>query len=80
MCIFFFFFDPGASLELELDIQVSSECKYLLLQILIISRGFSGIIWFSDWSLKSMQKARIQIWLFEQKDLRIEGRIIVSVY
>ncbi|KAI5557133.1 hypothetical protein BDE02_18G082000 [Populus trichocarpa] len=23
-------------------------------------------------------KARIQIWLFEQKDLRIEGRIIVS--
>ncbi|KAG7023407.1 Small nuclear ribonucleoprotein E [Cucurbita argyrosperma subsp. argyrosperma] len=23
-----------------------------------------------------MQKARIQIWLFEQKDLRIEGRII----
>lgn len=24
------------------------------------------------------QKARIQIWLFEQKDLRIEGRIIVS--
>ncbi|CAH8359121.1 unnamed protein product [Eruca vesicaria subsp. sativa] len=22
-----------------------------------------------------MQKARIQIWLFEQKDLRIEGRI-----
>jgi len=25
-----------------------------------------------------MQKARIQIWLFEQKDLRIEGRIIVS--
>ena len=25
------------------------------------------------------QKARIQIWLFEQKDLRIEGRIIVRV-
>jgi hypothetical protein len=25
-----------------------------------------------------MQKARIQIWLFEQKDMRIEGRIIVS--
>lgn len=25
-----------------------------------------------------VQKARIQIWLFEQKDLRIEGRIIVS--
>jgi hypothetical protein len=24
------------------------------------------------------QKARIQIWLFEQKDMRIEGRIIVS--
>jgi len=24
------------------------------------------------------QKARIQIWLFEQKDLRIEGRIIAS--
>ncbi|KAG7029942.1 Small nuclear ribonucleoprotein E [Cucurbita argyrosperma subsp. argyrosperma] len=24
-------------------------------------------------------KARIQIWLFEQKDLRIEGRIIVNV-
>ncbi|KAL5222160.1 hypothetical protein ABZP36_026873 [Zizania latifolia] len=23
-----------------------------------------------------VQKARIQIWLFEQKDLRIEGRII----
>uniref|UniRef100_A0A453N3P5 Uncharacterized protein n=2 Tax=Aegilops tauschii subsp. strangulata TaxID=200361 RepID=A0A453N3P5_AEGTS len=23
-------------------------------------------------------KARIQIWLFEQKDVRIEGRIIVS--
>ncbi|KAD6794821.1 hypothetical protein E3N88_05717 [Mikania micrantha] len=23
-----------------------------------------------------LQKARIQIWLFEQKDLRIEGRII----
>ncbi|KAK1614409.1 hypothetical protein QYE76_019926 [Lolium multiflorum] len=23
-------------------------------------------------------KARIQIWLFEQKDMRIEGRIIVS--
>ncbi|MFQ6627632.1 hypothetical protein Gotur_004835, partial [Gossypium turneri] len=23
-----------------------------------------------------IQKARIQIWLFEQKDLRIEGRII----
>jgi hypothetical protein len=29
------------------------------------------LIWF-------LQKARIQIWLFEQKDLRIEGRIIVS--
>lgn len=27
-----------------------------------------------------MQKARIQIWLFEQKDLRIEGRIIVSIH
>jgi hypothetical protein len=27
----------------------------------------------------SVQKARIQIWLFEQKDLRIEGRIIVSL-
>lgn len=27
---------------------------------------------------ESTQKARIQIWLFEQKDLRIEGRIIVS--
>lgn len=26
-----------------------------------------------------LQKARIQIWLFEQKDLRIEGRIIVSL-
>jgi hypothetical protein len=26
------------------------------------------------------QKARIQIWLFEQKDMRIEGRIIVSSY
>ncbi|KAF6149054.1 hypothetical protein GIB67_018632 [Kingdonia uniflora] len=25
-------------------------------------------------------KARIQIWLFEQKDLRIEGRIIVSEF
>ncbi|KAF3325128.1 Small nuclear ribonucleoprotein E [Carex littledalei] len=25
---------------------------------------------------QSLQKARIQIWLFEQKDLRIEGRII----
>ncbi|WZZ85740.1 hypothetical protein YC2023_114319 [Brassica napus] len=25
-----------------------------------------------------MQKARIQIWLFEQKDLKIEGRIIVQ--
>ncbi|KAK4362656.1 hypothetical protein RND71_017897 [Anisodus tanguticus] len=25
-------------------------------------------------------KARIQIWLFEQKDQRIEGRIIVRVY
>ncbi|XP_034212344.1 small nuclear ribonucleoprotein E-like [Prunus dulcis] len=25
-------------------------------------------------------KARIQIWLFEQKDLRIEGRIIVSLF
>ncbi|KAG6739774.1 hypothetical protein POTOM_057389 [Populus tomentosa] len=25
-------------------------------------------------------KARIQIWLFEQKDLRIEGRIIENVY
>ncbi|OVA09433.1 Small nuclear ribonucleoprotein E [Macleaya cordata] len=24
-------------------------------------------------------KARIQIWLFEQKDLRIEGRIIVTI-
>ncbi|KAL8235238.1 hypothetical protein R6Q59_021338 [Mikania micrantha] len=24
----------------------------------------------------TIQKARIQIWLFEQKDLRIEGRII----
>lgn len=24
-----------------------------------------------------LQKARIQIWLFEQRDLRIEGRIIV---
>ncbi|KAF7123178.1 hypothetical protein RHSIM_Rhsim12G0214100 [Rhododendron simsii] len=24
----------------------------------------------------SLMKARIQIWLFEQKDLRIEGRII----
>jgi hypothetical protein len=28
--------------------------------------------------LDLLQKARIQIWLFEQKDLRIEGRIIVS--
>lgn len=27
-----------------------------------------------------LQKARIQIWLFEQKDLRIEGRIIVSIF
>ena len=27
------------------------------------------------WEL--VQKARIQIWLFEQRDLRIEGRIIV---
>ncbi|KAL8223587.1 hypothetical protein R6Q57_019062 [Mikania cordata] len=26
--------------------------------------------------LFTVQKARIQIWLFEQKDLRIEGRII----
>lgn len=26
-----------------------------------------------------LQKARIQIWLFEQKDLRIEGRIIVRM-
>uniref|UniRef100_A0A9I9EJ13 Uncharacterized protein n=1 Tax=Cucumis melo TaxID=3656 RepID=A0A9I9EJ13_CUCME len=26
--------------------------------------------------LKLLQKARIRIWLFEQKDLRIEGRII----
>lgn len=25
-----------------------------------------------------LQKSRIQIWLYEQKDLRIEGRIIVS--
>ncbi|XP_047048960.1 small nuclear ribonucleoprotein E-like [Lolium rigidum] len=25
-------------------------------------------------------KARIQIWLFEQKDMRIEGRIIVSSF
>ena len=25
-----------------------------------------------------VQKARIQIWLFQQKDMRIEGRIIVS--
>ncbi|XP_020584518.1 small nuclear ribonucleoprotein E-like [Phalaenopsis equestris] len=24
-------------------------------------------------------KARIQIWLFEQKDLRIEGRIILAL-
>ena len=28
----------------------------------------------------SIQKACIQIWLFEQKDLRIEGRIIVSFF
>ncbi|KAK6944338.1 LSM domain, eukaryotic/archaea-type [Dillenia turbinata] len=33
------------------------------------------------WALRlllepDIQKARIQIWLFEQKDLRIEGRII----
>lgn len=33
---------------------------------------------FSFRLLSSEQKARIQIWLFEQKDLRIEGRIIVS--
>jgi hypothetical protein len=34
-----------------------------------------------NWLLEfdSVQKARIQIWLFEQKDLRIEGRIIVSL-
>ncbi|KAH9618880.1 hypothetical protein KSS87_000850 [Heliosperma pusillum] len=27
-----------------------------------------------------MQKAKIQIWLFEQKDLRIEGRIILIAH
>ena len=34
------------------------------------------MIWFLKFDF--LQKARIQIWLFEQKDLRIEGRIIVS--
>uniref|UniRef100_A0A0D3F050 Small nuclear ribonucleoprotein E n=2 Tax=Oryza TaxID=4527 RepID=A0A0D3F050_9ORYZ len=34
---------------------------------------------FSFRLLSSEQKARIQIWLFEQKDLRIEGRIIMYV-
>jgi len=28
--------------------------------------------------LTFVQKSRIQFWLFEQKDMRIEGRIIVS--
>jgi hypothetical protein len=27
-----------------------------------------------------VQKSRIQFWLFEQKDMRIEGRIIVSPF
>jgi hypothetical protein len=27
-----------------------------------------------------VQKSRIQFWLFEQKDMRIEGRIIVSFF
>lgn len=31
---------------------------------------------FLSFMLCMEQKARIQIWLFEQKDLRIEGRII----
>ena len=34
----------------------------------------------SNWFVSNLlQKARIQIWLFEQKDMRIEGRIIVSI-
>jgi hypothetical protein len=38
--------------------------------------GVCKSIWFLKFGF--LQKARIQIWLFEQKDLRIEGRIIVS--
>ncbi|KAK3411172.1 hypothetical protein EUGRSUZ_J03147 [Eucalyptus grandis] len=40
----------------------------------IIGNGFADV--HSVALLVVMQKARIQIWLFEQKDLRIEGRII----
>lgn len=39
---------------------------------------FDGLAWTDSSSNFVVQKARIQIWLFEQKDLRIEGRIIVS--
>ena len=40
--------------------------------------GFALVYCILSRALYVMQKARIQIWLFEQKDLRIEGRITVS--
>ena len=85
---FFVVWFLGVRAAPEPDFQVSSECKSLFL-----ASGFA-LIWFffnGSWSFcanfcsflcfgwKLVQKARIQIWLFEQKDLRIEGRIIVSL-
>ena len=82
----------GVRVPPEPDFQVSSECKSLFLAILngfvlwvcfdfvcsLMGREvFELIFAFFCFGWELVQKARIQIWLFEQRDLRIEGRIIV---
>lgn len=71
----------------ESHFQVPPECEsawafdfttYLVANPVSISTLLIFLVFF--FLYESLQKARIQIWLFEQKDLRIEGRIIVCVF
>nr|KAJ0224948.1 hypothetical protein LSAT_V11C100016510 [Lactuca sativa] len=58
------------------DIQIPSKCKLYLHFKFHSMVCLDELADFLSFMLCMKQKARIQIWLFEQKDLRIEGRII----
>lgn len=64
---------------LEPDLQVSAKCTLAVGRVYF----FFFFFLFEDWHLfpfsSLVQKARVQIWLFDKTDMRIEGRIIVSV-
>lgn len=68
--IFRFLQSVSIIFKIYLFLYFSNKVVFFVCNLWFLMMGFK-ICW---------QKARIQIWLFEQKDLRIEGRIIVCSF